>query len=376
MKSAPDVTALARKLISFDTTNPPGGEQACAEYAAGLLETAGFSASLYSFAPGRASVVALLPGSSDAAPLCLSGHLDTVPPGSAPWRLNPWAAEIEDGRLYGRGASDMKSGVAAMLAAAIELAASGRPRRGLLLVLSAGEETGCLGVKYLAGLAGVLPRAGALLVGEPTANYPCLGHKGALWLEAETRGVTAHGSMPEQGVNAVYAAARAVLALEAYRFEAAPHGYLGPPTLNVGSICGGQNINSVPDRAVFTIDARTVPGLENDRLESELAGLLGGEVRLRRLISAGSVASEADDPWVREVFAVMAPVLGETPRPRGPAYFTDASVLRRAMGNPPTVLLGPGESAMAHKTDEYCRIDAIEAARAACLEIARRTCGA
>src|SRR5262249_2227809 len=160
------------------------------------------------------------------APRCFTGHLDTVPLGAAAWARDPFAAETDGDRLHGRGASDMKSGIAAMLTAALALAKLPQRKSGLVLVLTAGEETGCEGARYLAALPGALPRCGALLVGEPTGNQPLIGHKGALWLAAAFPGVTAHGSMPEQGDNAVYKAARGALRLAAHAFDTPRHRHL------------------------------------------------------------------------------------------------------------------------------------------------------
>src|SRR5262249_12386324 len=150
-------------------------------------------------------------------------------------------------RLYGRGSSDMKSGVAAFVIAAQHLAKHLRASPGVVLVIAAGEETGCDGSRHLVAVNGALGEAGAIVIAEPTGNYPLVGHKGALWLHARATGVTAHGSMPDRGVNAIYKAARAVAKLERFAFAGKPHPVLGSPTLNVGTINGGFNINSVPD---------------------------------------------------------------------------------------------------------------------------------
>src|SRR5262249_43232140 len=142
-----------------------------------------------------------------------------VPLGSRPWSVDPLAAEVHGDRLFGRGSSDMKSGVAAFVSASIAHAARLGGTSGLLLIITAGEETGCEGAVALAAEKKPRLRAGALVVAEPTENKPLAGHKGVLWLEAETHGVTAHGSMPQKGVNAVYKAARAISALEKFRFD-------------------------------------------------------------------------------------------------------------------------------------------------------------
>jgi succinyl-diaminopimelate desuccinylase len=220
----------------------------------------------------------------------------------------------------------------------------------------------------------VLGKAEAIIVGEPTSNYPIIGHKGAFWLKAHTSGITAHGSMPEQGDNAIYKAARAVTALENFDFNVSPHPILGLPTHNVGTIVGGLNINSVPDRTTIGIDIRTIPGQSKRQIYRDLQSALGEEVELEWLADAGSISTDPNNSWVQEVFEIMEPILGEKPKPGGVTYFTDASALTPALGDPPTVILGPGDATMAHKTDEFCKISNIEAAAEAYFEIARKWC--
>jgi succinyl-diaminopimelate desuccinylase len=258
---------LTRDLVRFDTINPPGQEKACADHLGRLLEAAGFSVRAVDLRPGRPNLVARIGGVSGRPPLAFTGHLDTVPLGLQPWSVAPHAAELKEGRIYGRGASDMKSGVAAFVAAAAALAPRLAGTPGIVLYITAGEETGGEGAFALARQAGsIRGEAGALVVAEPTSNRALAGHKGALWLRAATRGVTAHGSMPDKGVNAIYKAARAIQQLEAFEFNVARHPVMGGPTLNVGFVHGGLNVNSVPDRAEIGIDLRTLPGQRHARL--------------------------------------------------------------------------------------------------------------
>lgn len=370
-----DPVELTRRLIRFDTVNPPGHEADCARYLAGVLTDAGFEVALHVFAPGRTSLVASLAGSGDEAPLAMTGHLDTVPFGAAPWSWPPLAAEIDGDKLYGRGASDMKSGVAALVACAIGIARGhARPARGLVLVLTAGEETGCDGARHLTEIAALPSRASGLLVAEPTSNYPAIGHRGALWMRGRASGVTAHGSMPERGVNAVYKAARAIAKLEDFGFNQPRDELLGGPSLNVGTVSGGMNVNSVPDRAEFSIDVRTIDRGGHAGILAQLTSYLGPEVELSPFVDLEPVKARADDPFVQAVFAVMADVLGEPVCPRTLPFFTDASVLGRAM-SAPTVILGPGETAMAHQTDEYCYVSRIPEAVEAYARIVRSWCG-
>jgi succinyl-diaminopimelate desuccinylase len=266
----------------------------------------------------------------------------------------------------------MKSGVAAMVRAALNLAALPGRKAGLVLVFTAGEETGCDGARYLTTLGNVLPKAGALLVGEPTGNVPLIGHKGALWLKAAFKGVTAHGSMPELGDNAILKAVRGASRLTEYRFEGQHHHHLGAPTINIGSLHGGTNVNSVPDHAEVQIDIRTIPGQSNDTIGSEIARVLGEGAEVSRVVDVGAGASNPQNEWISDVLDLYERTAGRRIDPRGAPFFTDASVLVPAMGGTPALVLGPGEAAMAHKTDEYCYASKIEAAVEIYTEIAMR----
>ena len=374
-----DPVALTQTLVRADTVNPPGHEHRCITPLADLLATAGFDCRMVEFAPGRPSLVARIGGRADRRPLCFTGHVDVVPLGAAAWQHDPFGAAIVDGRLYGRGSSDMKSGVAAFTAAAIGLADRLRDSAAVSLIVTAGEETGCEGAFHLVGTdAGraLVGSAGALVVGEPTGNVPLLGHKGALWLSASVSGTTAHGSMPERGDNAVYKMARAAVALEAFRFETGAHPLMGAPTLNVGTAHGGLNINSVPDAAELGIDIRSVAGQDHRQLLQCLCRVLGPQVRLRTLLDVASVYTEPDDPWMQRVLALCEARRGPAPAARTVSYFTDAAALRGPLGQPPTVILGPGEAAMAHQTDEYCRVDNIVEATALYEDLIRDWCEA
>jgi succinyl-diaminopimelate desuccinylase len=365
--------ALTRDLVRIRSINPPGDEADCALLLARLLENGGFSVTAHSFAPGRTSIIATLSGAGE--PICFTGHLDTVPLGGAPWERDPLGAEPDGDRLFGRGTSDMKSGVAAMALSALALAKLPGRRAGLVLIFTAGEETGCDGARYLPQLNGVLPKASALLVGEPTGNYPLIGHKGALWLKAAFHGVTAHGSMPELGENAVYKAARGVLRLAEHRIEADRHNHLGAPSINVGSLHGGINVNSVPDAAAVEIDIRTLPGQSNDAIRREVTAVLGEGASVSSMVDVCAVASNPQNEWISDVFDLYERASGQRVDPRGAPFFTDASVLVPAMGDIPALILGPGESAMAHRTNEYCLASKIELAVELYGEIGRKWLG-
>ena len=352
-----DPVALTQRLLGTNTVNPPGNEHAPCDIVEPLLVRLGFSTERHSFAPGRETLIAR-PQRVAGKLLCFTGHLDTVPLGSVPWTTDPWGSTIADGKLYGRGSSDMKGGVAAFLSA---LARTRMDAPGVdipvVLVLTAGEETGCEGASALpASLGRELP-VSAMLVGEPTGNQMRLGHKGALWLKAEATGRTAHASTPELGDNAIYHAVDAIAAVR--RFEVKPgfDALLGAATLNVGTVSGGLNVNSVPDHAEFSVDIRTVGKQGGDATFAELQSYLGQRIQLRATLNVPALLSDASHPWMQAVERCIAEVMGPAlAGPRAAAFFTDGPALQRLFGDIPTAVLGPGEPACAHITDEYIHI--------------------
>jgi succinyl-diaminopimelate desuccinylase len=349
--TAQDAVSLTKTLLRFDTVNPPGRERDCARYAGAMLQEWGYAVEYFDYQEGRTSVVARAGGSDKKAPLCLTGHLDVVPLGARAWTRDPFAGETDGDKLYGRGASDMKAGVAAILLAARVFSNKLSGTAGLVVVLTAAEEGGCIGSAQLAKTR-LLGRAGAMIVGEPTSNYPLVGHKGSIKFHARFRGVSAHGSMPELGVNAIYLAARAASRLEDFDFNAKPHPVMGKPTLNVGTFAGGSGVNVVPDEATLGVDVRTVPGVDHVDLVKRLKSLLGN-AELDVFSDLAPVWTAPEHEWVQRVFELCKPYLDAPPAPRTAPYMTDAPNLLKVYAGAPSVVLGPGEAAMAHQTDEY-----------------------
>ena len=356
-----DAVTLTRELLRFDTINPPGRERDCANLAARFLEDCGFAVQTHEFEKDRTSVIARAGGTAGRDPICFTGHLDVVALGTRPWSKDPFAGETDGGRLFGRGSSDMKAGVAAMLVALKSFAARLRHSPGVVVVLTAAEEGGCVGSAHLARLPELLGRAGAMVVGEPTSNYPMVGHKGSIKFHASFRGVSAHGSMPHLGVNAVYKAARAIAKLEEFKFGAEAHSIMGEPTMNVGTVEGGSGVNLVPDLAKIGADIRTVPGTDHQALLARLKELLS-EGQIEVFADNEAVWTEPQEAWVQRVYEICRPILKEKPEARTAPYMTDAANLRKVYAGVPTVVLGPGEAAMAHQTDEYCELERIRQA--------------
>ena len=357
-----NVITLTQKLITMNTVNPPGNELEAAKYVGELLKANGFDVAYPVFENGRLHVIAEKETSSLVPPIVLSGHLDVVPVGTQCWSVNPFGGEIIDGKIYGRGSSDMKGGVAAIVFGAIRAFRKGTPQGGVRLVITAGEEQGCQGVHQLVTTYGNLGKASAVIVAEPTSNSPATGHKGGLYMSVSFSGITAHSSMPERGDNAIYKAARAISKIEKFDFHAEKDPLLGYPTINVGKMSGGQNLNSVPDHAEFTIDVRSTTKVNHavilDRLKTEL----GDEARIEILVDMNPVSTNEGEPFVNLVYDVCKVDRFTGEFPKSLPYLTDGAVLQRFYGGVPTIILGPGQPEMAHQTDEFCYIDKINQA--------------
>jgi len=288
--------------------------------------------------------------------LLLACHVDTVPaadPGS--WQRDPFGADLEAGRVWGRGGSDMKAGVVAAVAAL----AGADPRTPVALLLTSDEEIGSRGAAAAAAAVEELA-VGAVVIPEATGNRVVLGHRGALWLAVRAAGVAAHGSTPERGHNALLDLV-AVLGRAGRELPLATEPFLGSETWNPGVLHAGTVPNVVPDRAEVVIDQRTVGDgaalLGWWREQSEVAGV---EV----LVDLPPVRTPVDDPWVA---TLPAPV-----EPAPATYFTDASVLTAVTGGAPLVVWGPGTPAAMHAVDEHVELAEVQQAAAAFAAVLHR----
>lgn len=356
-----NVITLTRELISCNTINPPGNESELARYIGELLKDNFFDVEYAVFENDRLQLIAEKGVAGTQPPVVFSGHLDTVPLGAKQWSFDPFGGEIADGKIYGRGSSDMKAGLAAMIIASIRAFEKDRPLGGVRLIFTAGEETGCHGAQHLVRTAKNLGNARALIVGEPTANIPVIGHKGGVYMNVRTKGITAHSSMPELGVNAIYKAARAITKIENFSFGAEKDPLLGFPSINVGKMSGGMNLNSVPDHAEFTIDIRSTGQVNHDQIIERLKKELGEDASIEILVNLEPVSTSEEDPFVQRVYD-LCQIDRSNGFPKALPYLTDGSVLQRFYHGIPTIILGPGQPEMAHQTDEFCYVSQIERA--------------
>ncbi|MCW2538007.1 MAG: argE [Modestobacter sp.] len=359
MSAAPlDVVDLVRELVGRPTVSADAGAQRDALGVVAEVLTAAAPHLQRTDGGNPTQPWTLLTTPTDPARplLLLACHVDTVPaaePGR--WQRDPFGAELDDGRVWGRGGSDMKAG---LVAAAAALAAAD-PQTPVALLLTSDEEIGSKGAAAAAAAVAELA-VGAVVVPEATGNEVVLGHRGALWLAVRAHGLAAHGSTPERGRNAVLELV-SVLGRAGAGLPLGRDPFLGGETWNPGVIAGGTVPNVVPDRAEVVVDQRTVGDgtalLDWWRAQPEVA-----EVEV--LVDLPAVQTPAGDPWVASLPAGV--------RAEPATYFTDASVLRPVVGDAPIVVWGPGTPAVMHAVDEYVEVAELHQATAALGDVLAR----
>lgn len=359
-----EVLRFARALVAAPSENPGGTEDGPAEVAGSILTDLGAQTRTIRSDTGRPSVVAAL-GDGGRPSLAWNGHLDVVPVGDpGAWDVAPFDGVVQDGRLIGRGAADMKGAIGAALAAASAIRRTGVDLAGTLqLHLVADEEhLGKHGTKVLNAL-GLLDQD-ACVVGEPTDLQIGLAERGGAWITALARGTAAHGSQPHLGVNAIASMARLLLRLP----EVLPdrvHPLVGRPTVNAALISGGSAPNVVPDRCELEIDRRVVPGETSP--EDVLAAFerLGEDLRredpqvdLSFRIREWTDAAEGD-PESRIATTCREAIGEETGRRPRDVGFTGITDARFYLNDAkiPTVILGPGSLSTAHTANEWVLVD-------------------
>jgi acetylornithine deacetylase len=364
---------LVAAMVTIDSVNPdlvPGGagEAEMASFVAGWLGEAGLDVELDEAAPGRPSVVAAARGTGGGRSLMLNAHMDTV---GVEGMERPFEPVVRDGRLYGRGAYDMKAGLAACMLAAERLRSEGLAG-DVVVTAVADEEYASVGVQSVLRRW----RTDAAIVTEPTALRVCIAHKGFAWAEIETHGRAAHGSRPAEGVDAITRMAPALgrLAELQSALDAAPgHELVGPGSVHASLIEGGQELSSYPARCVLSLERRTAPGETAEDFLRECEALVEGvedaEARLGLVREPFSV-----DPDAGVVGAVTRAAEAVTGRPAelyGETYWMDAALTQAA--GIPTVVFGPGGQG-AHAVDEWVDLASVDACADGLVVAARELC--
>lgn len=366
---------LLKRLVAIDSVNPSlvsgaAGETEVARALAEHMRDMGLTVHIQEVAPGRPNVVGVLDGRAPGRSLMFCGHIDTV---GVAGMTRPFDPVERDGRVYGRGSQDMKSGVAAMVDAARIITASGGLDRGqLILACVVDEEHASIGAEALV----TRWRADGAVVTEPTDLGIAVAHKGFEWVEVETEGVAAHGSRPRDGRDAIRLMGRVLTALDALDQELqsrTSHPLLGTASLHASLIHGGRELSSYPHRCHLQMERRTIPGEPPGSAAREVAIILerlaaadpAFEAVSRVVLARSSYEIAAEHPLVRAMqgAVISAPAL------TGMSFWTDASVLGDA--GIPSLVYGPTGAGL-HGVEEWVEVASVLACRDTLSRLARR----
>ena len=348
-------------LIEHETITPSKNEKKLLEEIKPDLEKAGFTVTLDEYDKklnGRCSLSAHLHPEIDSNALCMGGHIDTVPLGTKKWDYDPFSGKIADGKIYGRGSCDMKSGVGALLAASIKLSSQIRDR-DFIIHLYGGEELNAEGSAHMMEEPDFYKNMSAVIICEPTGGQPLLGHRGSLWLKLKTTGKTAHACMPHLGDNALLKLLSGITSLHDFSFDM-EHPVLGKSTFAISSLHSGLNVNSIPDSAYLTIDIRTIPEQTTQYVIQRIRELVSNDIEIELLQILPSLWTSPENEFVKQVFSTYKKITKKEPDIAAVNFATDGASIRRVLKNVPIVILGPGETSQAHQLNEFCRISDIE----------------
>jgi len=363
----PYLTKLTQELIQINSINPSltpegKGEAEIGTYVARKLRKLGLDVTVSEIAPGRVNVAGVLKGSGGGRALLLNAHMDTV--GVEGMRIDPFGGELREGRVYGRGAQDMKGSLAAMIAATKALLDAGIRLRGDLLITGvADEEHSSIGTEALVKAV----NADGAIVTEPSDMHVCRAHRGFIWFEVETLGRAAHGSRYKEGIDANMRMGRFLAELEKLEQELlqrTPHELTGPPSLHAALIQGGTEISKYAERCKLTIERRTVPGETVEGATAELQEIIDRLAKQDATFKATVKATFWREPFeVREDAYIVQVVdnalderLGYHPEHTGQTFWTDAALLAEA--GMETVLLGPTGYGL-HSAEEWVELESV-----------------
>ena len=355
-KDEKDCIEILKKLIAFNTVNPPGNEKPAAVYLAELLGKYGFHCRVQDLGSNRANLIAEA-GAKDGPEFMFNGHLDVVP-ASGDWKTNPFEAVIKDGKIYGRGSSDMKGGVAAMCSAAIRyIQHEGAPTHGKLkLLFVTDEESSNLGEHSY--FAEYKPGTWAV-IGEPTDLKVAVAHRGVSRDYVDLYGAARHAALPEIGESAVTKAARTILAIKeiSQSLSKRKHEVLPPPGIAVTMLNGYEKDNVVPEKVRLLLDFRILPNMSHDEvikiLKSGLKeqGIEGYELVPHFFMPGGEIA--VSDPFVSLCLDAKKESIGCEPEEGPCAFGASGEQCFLTERGVKAVICGPGSLAQAHTIDEF-----------------------
>ncbi|MFY9140529.1 MAG: M20 family metallopeptidase [Thermacetogeniaceae bacterium] len=376
------VVELARELVRIPSENPSGSEQAIASYISKWMNRLpGVEVINEEVLPGRSNVLGILKGEEKRCGLAYLGHMDTVPSGPG-WTYDPFGGIIKEGKLYGRGAADMKGGLAAILMTLSNLALSGqKPKHDFLVCATIDEEgPGMLGAVDLVK-KNYIDNNTLVVATEPTGNELHIFHKGLVWYEICVKGKNAHAGNPEQGVDAVYGMSLLLTTLKKHLQKLNyNHPILGRPSLTCAKIRGGLKTNIVPAECIAEIDLRLVPPMTlhgtAELIEKVLNGVTlsvpGLQTSFRQINNdRPPIEANPSSPVIGAFQEAYRIVTGNEIKIGGFPAYTDASIISSLTSNPHCVLFGPGHLEQAHTTDEFIPIKELVEAEKVLTEAAK-----
>lgn len=378
--STDDIVEFHRGLVRIPSINPPGDCVDAITYVERPFAEAGFEIENVDDDPVQPNLIARY-GPEGTKKLLINAHVDVVPIGErSSWKFDPFGAEIEDGKIYGRGAGDDKASVTAQAIAALALKASGVPLKGQLIYTAVSDEEsgGIHGAKLVSE---VVPDPSWVIIGEQTLNRVAIGEKGHGACELIVHGKTAHGALPWEGANAIEGVAEIIVALRRElwpRLADRVHWAFKPSSGSVNMIEGGVKANVVPDRASIYIDRRLAPGETPEGCREEILSIAeqaiqnvpGCTVELHMPYPGkAAVVAEVDDPLVQAMIGANE-LIGASTEPTGFSMNTDGRYW--APRGVPTIIYGPGDPSLAHIADEWVGIEEmVEATKAYAVAMVR-----
>lgn len=356
---------LLKKLINAPSTQKTG-EINAANVLADYFKSHNVTCHIDIWDNSRANCTATVTSTGEKPALLFAAHLDVVPPGDEEWQFPPFSGDRQDGKILGRGATDMKAGIAATAAAIVETLNEQADLKGdIIFTATAGEETDSCGIKrFMQNHAKNLPPLAGIIIPEPTNFQVVTAHRGILWLKITTKGKTAHGSTPDLGINAITHMTKLLNHLENFRLQHQLHRRLGECSMSINRIKGGNATNVIPDNCSINIDIRTLPDQPHQQIIDQFEDIFSklkqnntdfdAKIEIERSVPA--MESDDNSPFIKRFCEVTGvkntSVVG---------YTTDASFMTDL--NVPIAIFGAGEAKICHKPNEYIEIADIEKAK-------------
>jgi len=361
---------LLQQLIRIPSPNPPGDTRDIAAFIADMMREAGCTVTTPApdVKPEAVNVVATI--GQGAPVVMLHAHIDTVPIAETEaekWSVDPYAAVVQDGKIYGKGSIDDKAPLASMMLTMLMAAEQPDKLNGTLVLVAAAEEEvgGRLGTRWMAD-HGHMPDCDFIVVGEQTGNKVAVAHKGVMRATIRTTGKSVHATNPDRGINAITAMSRVVLALDAYHRQLSErkHPIVGVPTCNVGVIEGGSTANAVPDKCIVKIDRRMIPREKPEDVQSEIRNVVESvdvgvaEAFVDDFLFSSWFDSTIDSELAKTFMACVSDVLNDDAGPVGYLPGSDAKhLMDNVKDSGEMIIFGPGSYEVAHAFDEYVTVD-------------------